>query len=584
MAARNSSLLRQLSLVCRSIPGTLVMVTALLLVSGLIPVAKVHISKRLLDLFAEGMGNNLADTRVDLAVLVGLQLGVAALAATVTSLSAFYTRSSGEKFKLILTEAILNKLKRVAYPRFEDSEFLDALNLANAQVARSPLQIIESLATMLKGITTVVFMVGAIAGELPWSLAVALASTVPMLLHRRKHAARLFRAERARQEIRRRIAYYVRLLSGRASAAELQVYRARGRMTKKCVRLLRYVLKRDQRLLYLDFKGSMGAHITTSVGFAAVTFSVGHGILEGRFTIGDFALLTGAFASIHAAFGGVLGAISRLHEQRIFVDSYYDFMDTPEQTYPNDNHPRAQGPESASGLDVRFENVSFRYPGTRNLAIRNASFLLDAGRLCAIRGPNGGGKSTLLKLLVGLYRDYDGEISIGGRNIAHCSPEELSALFSVSLQEYQRYDATVRENIAIAAGDTTVHDLDLTSAARDTGLIKLLSQLPNGLSTKIGREFSGGLDLSAGQWKLTGITRAFVRDAPIRLIDEPSASLDVHAARKVFEAIRTMGAPCTSIVVTHRLENVNDFDAVLFVSKGNVTQCRPNADWCVPED
>ncbi len=244
--------------------------------------------------------------------------------------------------------------------------------------------------------------------------------------------------------------------------------------------------------------------------------------VQRRISLGALTQYTLAITQTSQSFQAVLNGFSNMYEHHLFVDSLFKFLASePQICAPAHPLPLERSAHS-HGLDIEFRNVSFIYPGKREAALRNLSFTLHAGESVALVGQNGAGKTTLVKLLTRLYDPTEGEILIGGRNVKEYDPFELREQLSIIFQDFVRYQMTASENIGIGGKCRDRENRDLIeSAAHKGGAHGVIEHLDAGYDTMLGRWFEKGVDLSGGEWQKLALSRAFMRDAPILLLDEP---------------------------------------------------------------
>jgi ATP-binding cassette subfamily B protein len=231
-------------------------------------------------------------------------------------------------------------------------------------------------------------------------------------------------------------------------------------------------------------------------------------------------------------------------------------------------------PEKPEGFvfeSIEFRNVSFAYPGTDHYILKNCSFKIEAGKHYAFVGVNGAGKTTVTKLLIGLYDNYEGEITINGKSIKDYDLSQIKGLFSVVFQDFSRYYLTIKDNVKL--GNVLVEDEEkIKTSAAQAGLTGLLSRLDSGLTTYLGKIESEGIDLSGGEWQRIAIARNLYADAQMRILDEPTASLDPIVESEIFEMFNRASAGKSAIVITHRLGAARMADEILVFDGGHVIE------------
>ena len=221
--------------------------------------------------------------------------------------------------------------------------------------------------------------------------------------------------------------------------------------------------------------------------------------------------------------------------------------------------------------ELEFENVSFAYPGTDTLILKDVSFSLTAGKHYSLVGLNGSVKSTIIKLIFKFYDNYTGNILINGRSIREWSLSDIKDMMGSVFQDFCRYDISVKDNIAIGSGFTAGED-EINEAVRATGLERFVSELPDGINTELGKIYDDGENLSGGQWQKIAIARIMVSHSTLRIFDEPTASLDPIAERELYSYFDSLSKDVTSITISHRLASCLHADEILLLDDGVIKE------------
>ena len=271
----------------------------------------------------------------------------------------------------------------------------------------------------------------------------------------------------------------------------------------------------------------------------------------------------------------MLNGISDTYENNLYVGTLFEFLEyEPKIVSPSEPTPVEPSPD-VKGLDVEFRDVSFTYPGKdpeTQAALKHVSFTIKAGEAIALVGRNGAGKTTLVKLLTRLYDPDEGEILVGGRNIKEYDLTDLRSQIGVIFQDYVNYYLTARENIGVGRIDEIENAELVRSSARKSGANAVIEGLPNGYDTMLGRWFKDGTQLSGGEWQKVALARAFMRDARILVLDEPTSSLDAQAEYEVFEHFKALTEGKTAIFISHRFSTVRLADRIFVIEHGSVLE------------
>jgi ATP-binding cassette subfamily B protein len=289
--------------------------------------------------------------------------------------------------------------------------------------------------------------------------------------------------------------------------------------------------------------------------------------VAGQFTIGDLTFLAGSFAKLRGLLDGFLSRISSLAGQALYLDDLFSFFRI---------QPRIVSPPNARAFPAPiqhgfvFEDVGFRYPGAEHWAVRHLTFELKAGEVLALVGENGAGKTTLVKLLARLYDPDEGRILLDGHNLRDYDLLGVRANLGVIFQDFVRYHMTAAENIAVGRIDVAEDRARIEAAAQRSLADEMIRRLPGGYEQIIGKRFRTGVDLSGGEWQKIAIARAYMRDAQVLILDEPTAALDARAEFQVFQRFKELSHAKTAVLISHRFSSVRMADRILVLGNGQI--------------
>jgi len=284
---------------------------------------------------------------------------------------------------------------------------------------------------------------------------------------------------------------------------------------------------------------------------------------------GGVVLVIGAFTSVSATLGQISSTFVSVDQHTTFLDDFFSFLSIDELVKKVDN-PEKLPAKLDKG--IVFDNVSFKYPGSAEYAVRDFNLAINNGELIALVGENGAGKSTIVRLLLRFYDVDSGSISIGGVDLKNTDPEELRNRIGVLFQDYANYELTVRENVTMGRPDAEVFDHRVLESLRDARSEWLVKKMPNGLDSKVGRLFEGGHDLSGGEWQRLALARIMYRDADIWILDEPTSSLDPEAEAAIFAELKENLKGRIGIVISHRFSTVRIADRIAVIADGKVSE------------
>ncbi|MGR4881924.1 ABC transporter ATP-binding protein [Streptomyces sp. LARHCF249] len=463
---------------------------------------------------------------------------------------------------------LMEKSARLSLRQFEDPDTYDSLQRATRGAVFRPLEVFTHLIAVASAAVSFV-SIGAVLLRMsvPVALAVCLAPVPAALvgLHftRRAHAA-----EHARTEGRRRLGYLEHLLTNDQTYKETRLFGLVPLLLGRARALVDGFYETDRRIedrqaLYSGLFGLLSAGTTA----AAIVLSVRLALDSGQ--VGALAGNVAGIALVQASVRQLCTSGVQLYENSLFLGHLFSFLDMEEQ--PSADRHGLPLP-SVLRRGIEFQNVSFRYPGDERAVLDGVSFTVPAGSCVALVGRNGAGKSTLLKLLTRFYEPTGGSILLDGRPLTDYSLSELRENIGMIFQDYQQYEAPVRENIGFGEVSALDEDHLLWEAAATAGARGFLAGLPRGLDAQLGRWFPGGHQLSGGQWQKVALARAVVRRAPIMILDEPTAAIDAAAEAEVFDVLRSVRNRATSLLVAHRFSAVRTADHIVVLDGGRVLE------------
>jgi ATP-binding cassette subfamily B protein len=307
-----------------------------------------------------------------------------------------------------------------------------------------------------------------------------------------------------------------------------------------------------------------GLSMITLLGYGGILFLLFRSVLSGNIQVGDFAAVLGSIGMLYRTMNEIVcGHFAGVSKNVGSVRNYFKFLDIPEN-----NQPIMQLGEHK---EITLNNVSFRYPDADEYTIKNINLTIKDGETVAFVGENGAGKSTLVRLIMGLYKPTAGQIQIGGINTTEIHPATLYQEASALFQKFQRYQFTVRDNIAISDVERPVDDKEILAAAAKSSVQIKEKVYPDGLDTMLSREFDG-VDVSGGQWQRVAMARAFYRDCQLIFLDEPTASIDPIEEAHIYKKLNHISAGKTSIIVTHRLGATRIADRIIVLKNGGIVE------------
>lgn len=561
------------ALVWRASPRFFVCLLVLTVLSGLTPLALMLVSARLLDSLVVALQAPqpvalLSSIVPWLVLLGGVRLMDQLLARLRGAIEGLHQTLVTNHVRLLIT----SRAAALDLAFFENPEFHNQLSNALGEASYRPLVIVTQLLTLVASLTSLVSVTVLLLLWQPWIVPLILLCALVLFA-----VTARFGRERAALMIGRtataRTAEYTQtLLTVDWVAKEVRLFGLRDFLLGRLRGLLDQMYRQDRRLARRQTLSAGGVELVLFVvrplliGFAAWQ------TLQRAITIGQFSLYTQAIVFLEEGLTRVLTGLAELHEHQLFVANLFQFLALePEVEIRRD--PAGQ-PTISARPQIEFRNVSFSYPDRDQPVIEGLSFTIRPGEKIALVGTNGAGKTTLVKLLTGLYRPTMGQILFDGIDIETLDRAVLRDAIGVIFQDYAIYHLSLSENIGIGRVDLLHDQARIQAAARHSGLDRVVERLPDGYATVLGRWIERGHELSGGQRQLVAITRAMLRDAPVLVLDEPTAALDPAAEQRFFHAMldtqRTRDQ--TLIFISHRFSTIRRADRILVLEGGRIIE------------
>jgi ATP-binding cassette, subfamily B, bacterial len=551
------------------------------LLSGFLPAASVTITAGVVDsviraAFSPGHPLTLVW------IFVGAQLVVNLLQSLLSTLSNIAQQLLQERVANRVQLMVLEKANTLDLAFFEDSEFYDKLRNASDESVYKPMQMISQLFDFAKTVVTLVSMLFLLL-QLAWWLAVlSLLMPIPSFISSSRYGWRNYLRMRRESPERRKLLYLNRLMTTDTYNKEIKLFNLGHFFVKQYEDLAEEFYHENKKIIVRRYLAGFAWGSLSLLVNSSIYIYVAIRAVVGAISIGSLTKYTQAAMQVGSNFQGLLGDLSGIYENNLFVSTLYEFLEyQPHILSPAAPHPLQRDEEARAGLDIEFRGVSFTYPGKdpeTQAALRGVSFTIKSGETIALVGRNGAGKTTLVKLLTRLYDPDEGQILIGGRDIREYDIEELRREVGVIFQDYVTYYMTARENIGVGRIDD-IENLELVEqAARKSGANAVVDKLPDGYQTMLGRWFKDGYQLSGGEWQKVALARAFMRDAPVLILDEPTSSLDAQAEYEIFTKFRLLTEGKTAIFISHRFSTVRLADRIFVVEQGVIKESGSHAE------
>ena len=545
-----------------------------LLIQGVLPAAQVALTRTVVDRMAvavRGGGEEGALTTV---------LGPAALIAILwlltqglASLLAWIRTAQAELVQDHIQSLIHGKAMSLDLAFFEDPRSYDLMHRAAIDAINQPLALLENVGLIVQNGLSVVALAFLLAVYAPFLPVILIVCAIPGLWAIARYTWREhhWRVQSTTNE--RRARYYDWMLTQRESAAEMRLFDLGEYHRNRFLELRRYLREGRLRIAGEFLKAELVAGgIAWAGGLAGMGWMIVRAV-RGKSSLGDVVMAYQALQQSQRLLRSLLESAGRIYRSLLFLDNLFEFLSLQPQMKDPEN-PVPMPFQLTTG--IRFEEVTFGYPGSERQALRDFSVELPAGRMTAIVGENGAGKSTLIKLLCRLYDPGEGRVVLDGTDLRHLAKRELHRRITVLFQEPVHYHASAAENIAMADLPGNPSEERIVAAAKAAGADGLVRRLPHGYATVLGRWFGGG-ELSVGEWQRLALARAFLRRAAIIVLDEPTSAMDSWAEADWLGRLREMTAGCTTLVITHRFTTAMRADVIHVMQNGRIVESGTHA-------
>ncbi|MEO8215578.1 MAG: ABC transporter ATP-binding protein [Acidobacteriota bacterium] len=564
-----------LKLIWKTSPTLTVADVLLRLMRALLPVATLYVGKLIIDevirLARIGGPHDLSSwldsgmLRRLLALLL-IELGLAVLADVLGRVVSLIDSLLSELFTNATSVELMEHAATLDLEDFEDSDLQDRLERARRQtMGRSPLM--TQLFGQTQDVITILSFAAGLVVYAPWLIVLLIVALVPAFIGEAHFNARSYSLDFGRTPQRRELDYLRQTGASVETAKEVKIFGLNDFLIERYRTLATGFYDANR---HLARRRAIWGSILTAIGtigyyaaYAVITWRT----LLGDFTIGDLTFLSASFRRLRTLLEGLLIGFSQVAGQALYLDDLFSFFEiTPEITSPA--NPRPFPERIASGFV--FENVGFRYPQAERWAVRNLSFTLHAGEVLALVGENGAGKTTLVKLLARLYEPDEGRILLDGHDLREYDLNSLRSSIGVIFQDFVRYHMTAADNIAVGRIEAREDRSRIRAAAERSMADELIRKLAQGYDQIIGKRFRTGVDLSGGEWQKVAIARAYMRDAQVLILDEPTAALDARSEFEVFQRFKELSEGKTAVLISHRFSSVRMADRILVLAEGQL--------------
>ena len=540
---------------------------ALRVASALIPLAVLGVSKWIIDLVVAAVKHPGPLPR-EIWILLAVEFLLAAVNNIFGRAIDYTDARLADEFTREVSLRVMNHAATLDLASFEDPAFHDQLERARLQ-ATDRIGMLNSMGRLLlQAITLVSLSIGVILYS-PWLFALLVLCVAPAFAGESHFAFVGYSLAHSLTPIRRELDYLRVLGSSKETAKEVKVFSLGGYLRDRYAVLTDGVIRKNRELTRRRLWWGSALAIVGSLGYyGSYAYLVWRALL-GEISVGTLAFLSGAIAGSATQLQSVFSLFSSISDQALFLTDLVSFLSVQPGIRSKPDAIPAPRP-IRDGFE--FRDVCFHYPGSDRLVLKNLNFRVAPGEHIALVGENGQGKTTLVKLLARLYDPTAGAILLDGVDLRDYSVESLHREIGVIFQDFVHYDLAARLNIGVGRIAETSNDEALWNAARKSRADRLLSHFSGGLDQMLGRRFEGGVDLSGGEWQKFALARAYLRNAQVLILDEPTASLDAVSEYEVFSRFADLARDKMAILISHRFSTVRRSHRIVVLEDGRIQE------------
>jgi ATP-binding cassette subfamily B protein len=556
-----------MSLAWAASPKLLIRFSLLGMFNAIMPPVSVYLGASLVNKIAEARIHPLTFENV-LPIVIGLWITFI-VQRSVGSYMGYGRNLYVRRVELEAERRLLTKASKVDLGHFDNSDWHDRLARAKRDVNWRPGDLTWSILGLSGNIVTIILMSGLLASLHYLLVVLALGASILTLVLESRVTTKLYKYYYKETPEERERQYLGDLLVQPRNTKEVRAYVLADYLLGRHKKLSDDLFKQRQLMNRLGSRMSLVSGLITGTILALAYVFVANKGIHGTIGPGSVVLVIGAFTAVSGTLGQISSTFVAVDQHTTFLEDYFSFL-AIDQLVPVPAKPVPLPDAPVEGIE--FDHITFTYPGGTEPSVHNLSLRIRKGELMALVGENGAGKSTLVKLLLRFYDVQEGAVKVGGIDVKDMDPQQLRNRIGVLFQDYATYELTVRENVIMGRPNGVSDDTKVIKALQDSRSEWLVSKMPNGLDSKVGRLFEGGHDLSGGEWQRLALARIMYRNADIWILDEPTAALDPEAEAAIFAELKENLKGRIGIVISHRFSTVRIADRIAVIDDGRVTE------------
>jgi len=555
-------------LVWESSPRMTIINSFLRIVRAAMPLTILYIGKLIIDEIVALARSNGTQSHHHLWILVGVEFGLAILSDSLSRAINLLDGLLGDLFSNHSSVKIMVHAATLDLDQFEDSVFYDKLERARQQTTGRTI-LLSQVLSQAQDLITMGFLAAGLMAFNPWLILLLLVAIVPAFLGESYFNDKSYALTRSQTQERRELDYLRYLGASDESAKEVKIFGLSDFLIDRFRKLSNQFYKDSRKLATLRSAWGTFFALLGSMGYYAAYVVIILKTVSGSLSLGDLTFLAGSFRQLRSLLEGILTRFTTVSQGAIYLRDFFEFFEIKPGIILSSNPRHFPKPIQQGFI---FEDVGFRYMNSEDWANRHLSFTLHPGEKLALVGENGAGKTTLVKLLARLYDPTEGRILLDGYDLREYDLAELRTQIGVIFQDYLRYQMSFAQNIAVGNINEKENRELIIKSAKQSLADTLAKKLPNQYDQMLGRRFNQGIDLSGGEWQKIALARAYMRDAQLLILDEPTAALDARAEYEVFQRFAELTKDKSAVLISHRFSTVRMAHRILVLEKGRLIE------------
>lgn len=563
----NKFILRILKIIWKSSPVSSLVTLIITVLNGATVSLNMVVSKYIIDNVVLALSNKNYIHRV--IFWVAMEFCIAIISSLISRINTYFSRIQTKELNNYISKIMVEKSNELDLSYFENSDFYNKIEKANDQASPAAMSIIGELTEIIRNFSVLVGAIVIVIQLNPLLLVLCMVTSIPMFFMNIRIYKMLYEVYDKRVEKTRFAKKLQKIMLHYNSIKEIKLYRIGKYFQNIILSIYNENLNQDKSVGKKQFKNLSLVDILNTVISYIYKIYIIFLTLSNGLTIGAMNMYMSALTNIDSSVKSTLSCISELYENNLYIENLF---------YVIDLKPKISDNETSKSFNnniinyIEFRNVSFKYPKSNKYALKKVSFKIKANQTCAIVGLNGCGKTTLIKLLTRLYDPDEGEIYIDDVNIKEYSIQSLYKGISVVFQDYMKYPFTVKENIGFGDIDNIDNTELIEDCSKKSNAYDFIQKLDDKFDTKLEKLWKNGVELSLGQWQKLAISRAFMSNSSILILDEPTASVDAKSEYELFKNFKELVGSRTSILISHRFSTVKMSDFIVVLKDGEVVE------------